>query len=176
MNRPEDHERFAELLRVHHTQLFGYLYAMVQNISDAEDLYQETAIVLWRKFGEFREGTSFFAWARATGRYAALNFLRVRKVRRRFSVELQADLSEAFDELDSSLLQARLEALDECKKSLKEADAQLLNTCYGDARSFREIAEQLGRSVKSVYDALGRIRAALMKCIESKVAEKERDS
>ena len=31
--------------------------------------------------------------------------------------ELQDDLSAAFDELDSGLLQARLEALDECKKS-----------------------------------------------------------
>ena len=64
MSQPEDHERFTELLWAHHTQLFGYLYRAVHDINDAEDLYEETITVLWKKFGEYREGTSFFSWAR----------------------------------------------------------------------------------------------------------------
>ena len=177
MGRLEDHERFAELLRAHHTQLFGYLYALVHDLNDAEDLYQETSMVLWRKFGDYQEGTSFFSWARAAARYQTLNFRRGRKRRRQvpLSAESEAMLSEVFDELTPDLLQARLEALQDCKQRLDEEDRQLLEACYGSPRNFREIAAELGRSPKSVYDALGRIRGALMKCIEAKLAEKERE-
>jgi RNA polymerase sigma-70 factor, ECF subfamily len=173
MSRLEDHERFAELLRTHHTQLFGYLYALVHNVNDAEDLYQETSAVLWRKFGEYREGTSFFSWARTTARYETLNFLRGRKRRRQFSAELQATLSECFDELSADLLQARLKALQECKQRLNESDRGLVEACYSNSRSLRETADALGRSPKSVYDSLGRIRGVLMKCIEAKLVEQE---
>lgn len=170
----EHHERFAELLQAHHTQLFGYLYALVHDVNDAEDLYQETSVVLWRKFATYQEGTSFFSWARTAGRYETLNFLRSRKRRRQFSDEFQATLSEAFEELDAEFLQARLEALQDCKTRLGEKDARLVEACYGSGLTFRETATELGRTPKSIYDALGRIRGFLMKCIEAKLAEKER--
>ena len=176
MSRSERHERFAELLQAHHTQLFGYLYAMVQSVSDAEDLFQETSVVLWSKFAEYQEGTSFFSWAKATARYKLLNFLRSQERRRQFSAELQSRLSNVFDELDSRVLQARLEALQECKERLSEDDRQLLEACYGSELSFRQTASQLGKSPKSVYNAMGRIRGVLMKCIEDKIARTERGS
>ena len=176
MGQGQQHERFTELLRVHHTQLFGYLYALVHDLNDVEDLYQETAAVLWRKFGEYREGTSFFHWARATARYQMLNFFRGRQRRRhlRFDAELEATLSEVFDEVTCDLLQARLEALKECKERLDEEDDRLVDACYSSRRSLRETANHLGRTPKSVYDALRRIRTALMKCIDARLAEKER--
>lgn len=176
MGRREDHERFTELLRVHHTQLFGYLYALLHDLNDVEDLYQETAAVLWRRFDEYREGTSFFHWARATAHYQLLNFLRGRRRGHHvtFGDDLEAILGEVFDEVDADLLQDRLEALKECKERLDRDDSRLVEECYGTQRSFRETAHTLGRSPKSVYDALGRIRAALMKCIDARLAERRK--
>jgi RNA polymerase sigma-70 factor (ECF subfamily) len=170
----EDRERFTELLRVHHTQLFGYLYAMVHDLNDVEDLYQQTAALLWRKFGEYQEGTSFFHWARSIARYEMLNFLRQRKRWKHlaFDAEVEGTLSEVFGEVEPDLLQARLEALRECKERLEKEDARLVEACYGSQRSFRETADRLGRSPKSVYDALRRIRIGLMKCIDARLAEK----
>jgi RNA polymerase sigma-70 factor, ECF subfamily len=176
MSRPANDERFAKLLRAHHTQLFGYLYGLVHNFSDAEDLYQETSMVLWRKFEEYREGTSFFNWALTTARYKMLNFLRTRRRRSQFSAELREKLSEDFDELDAGVLGARLEALQDCKQRLSEDDRRLLDVCYGSELSFRETADVLGRSPKSVYDALRRIRRVLMDCIQDRLTKQERDS
>jgi RNA polymerase sigma-70 factor, ECF subfamily len=176
MNQPGNDERFAELLRAHHTQLFGYLYSLVHNADDADDLYQEASLVLWSKFSEYREGTSFFAWATTTARYKVLNFLRIRKRRWHFTAELEAKLSNAFEELDAGLLEARLESLEECKESLVEADRCLLDVCYGSDLSFRKTAEQLGRSPKSVYRALDRVRDMLMKCIEGRLSNRGRDA
>jgi RNA polymerase sigma-70 factor, ECF subfamily len=155
--------------------LFGYLWAMVRDANDAEDLYQQTSIVLWKKFGEYRDGTSFFSWALAAARYEILNFLRVRKRRRQFSAELNARLSEVFDDLNTDLLQVRLDALRDCKEKLGENDRRLLDACYGNTLTFRETAIQLGKSPKSVYDSLRRIRGVLMECIKDRLAKQERD-
>ena len=43
---------FARLLREAHRELFGFIFAMLQNRADAEDVYQQTALVLWRKFAD----------------------------------------------------------------------------------------------------------------------------
>ncbi len=43
------------------------------------------------------------------------------------------------------------EALLDCMKGLSDVDRDLLWFCYGTQRSFREVAEQLGRSPQSAY-------------------------
>lgn len=174
MNQSDEHKRFSDLLWAHHTQLFGYLYAMVHDVNDAEDLYQETITVLWAKFDEYRDGTSFFGWARTIARYKMLNFMRDRKHRPHLSDDLEATVGRCFDTFDADLLQARLTALQDCKERLGEDDRSLVNACYGSERNLRQTAEMLGRSPKSVYDAIGRIRSALMKCIKARLAERER--
>jgi RNA polymerase sigma-70 factor, ECF subfamily len=173
MTPSTDHQRFTELLAACHTQLFGYLYALVHDINDAEDLYQETVAVLWRKFGEYREGSSFFAWARTVARHKMLNFLRGRKRSRQINADLESMVSHCFDGFDADLLQARLSALDECREKLSKEDHDLLSACYSSDRNLRTTANGLGRSAKSAYDALARIRGALMKCIKARLAEKE---
>jgi RNA polymerase sigma-70 factor (ECF subfamily) len=176
MPQQKDDDRFTELLRVHHTQLFAYLWALARDANDADDLYQQTSLVLWKKFGDYKEGTSFFNWAVTTARYEVLNFLRVRKHRRQLNAELQNRLNRTFGDLDASLLQVRLESLQECKDQLCESDRRLLDACYGNTGSFRETAEELGRSPKSVYDALRRIRTALLECVKGRLAIQERNA
>ena len=44
---------FAALLRQHQTQLFGYIYSLVRDLDDADDLFQQTSLVLWDKFDQF---------------------------------------------------------------------------------------------------------------------------
>ena len=51
---------FAALLRENRSRVFGYLLALVQNLSDAEDLYQQTALVLWEKFSQYEPGYRFW--------------------------------------------------------------------------------------------------------------------
>ena len=40
-------------LRQHQTQLFGYIYSLVRDLDDADDLFQQTSLVLWDKFDQF---------------------------------------------------------------------------------------------------------------------------
>src|SRR5436305_15293458 len=59
----DSRKRLVALLTRHQRQIFSYIYVLVPNRSDAEDLLQETSLVICEKFHEFREGTDFVAWA-----------------------------------------------------------------------------------------------------------------
>jgi RNA polymerase sigma-70 factor, ECF subfamily len=167
-------EDYVQLLRQHQNQLFGYIFCMVRNFSDAEDVLQQTSLTLWDKFDEFIPGTSFMAWAKAVARNKTLTFLRTkRRERSKFSDEVLDQLAEC--ELWSpDALADRLSALARCRKKLSTTDEALLAKCYSTANSIRGVSEQLGRPVESVYSSLSRIRRALYDCIQRSLAMEHR--
>src|SRR3954468_15442865 len=59
----DSRKRLMVLMTRHQRQIFSYIYVLVPNRSDAEDLLQETSLVICEKFHEFKEGTDFVAWA-----------------------------------------------------------------------------------------------------------------
>ena len=48
-----DRERFLDLLATHEAQLLGFLCAIVPGFQDAEDVFQQTVLTMWQKFGDF---------------------------------------------------------------------------------------------------------------------------
>jgi RNA polymerase sigma-70 factor (ECF subfamily) len=165
---------FTELLSLSRSRVFGHLLALVQNLADAEDLYQQTALLLWEKLDQFQRGTDFGAWAVTVAHYQALNFLR-RQSRRRmlFSDVALARLAAVQLDIKTSELSARSEALSSCLESLPARSKQMLRLRYQGDQSLQQIAEQERRSVGAVYTAISRIRKALMSCIESRVAQEK---
>jgi RNA polymerase sigma-70 factor (ECF subfamily) len=162
---------FAALLRDSRNRIFGYLLALVQNLSDAEDLFQHTALVLWEKFDQYRPGSDFGAWATGVAHFSALNFLR-RQSRRRtlFTNVVLERLAEAQSSLRDTEVSARSEALKRCLDTLSTNHRRLLTLRYHGDYSMEQIARQERRSVGSLYVALSRIRKALLSCIEQRVA------
>jgi RNA polymerase sigma-70 factor, ECF subfamily len=165
---------FTELLGSSRSRVFGHLLALVQNLADAEDLYQQTALLLWEKFDQFQRGTDFGAWAVTVAHYQALNFLR-RQSRRKtlFSDAALARLAAVQLDLKTSEFSARSEALSNCLEALPDRSKQMLRLRYQGDQSLQQIAEQEHRSIGSIYTAISRIRKALMSCIESRVAQEK---
>src|SRR5262249_34859663 len=56
-------ELFIRLLGQSHRSLHLYVMSLVPNRNDAEDILQQTNLVLWREFHQFEPGTNFTAWA-----------------------------------------------------------------------------------------------------------------
>jgi RNA polymerase sigma-70 factor (ECF subfamily) len=166
---------FAECLRRHQSQLFGYIHALVRDLNDADDLFQQTTTVLWKKFDDYDRQRSFLSWACGVARYEIANFLRARSRQRLyFSDELNLVLIEAQEELQPVELEERREALVQCMTKLRERDRKLLETCYSAAGGVREAAQREGRSPQSVHNSLRRIRRALFECILRTLAQNSR--
>ena len=59
----EAQKQLMLLMTQNQRRIFGYLYTLVPDRHAAEDLLQETSLVICEKFHEFTTGTDFVAWA-----------------------------------------------------------------------------------------------------------------
>jgi RNA polymerase sigma-70 factor (ECF subfamily) len=163
---------FAEQLLRNQGQLLGYIYSLVRDLDDADDLFQQTSLVLWDKFDQFDPERSFVSWACGVARYEVLNFVRARsRDRLYFSDELSLALIEAQEDLEKERLEERREALAGCMKKLRDRDKELLEACYGPSSGVRDVAHARGRSAQSVHNSLRRIRRALFECVHRSLAQ-----
>jgi RNA polymerase sigma-70 factor (ECF subfamily) len=166
-------EEFARLLSQCEKQLFSYILALVWNVQDAEDLYQQTAMTLWSKFDGFERGTDFPRWAFATARLVTSNFQRTQRRHREFlTPDLAATLADKQAALPAGEFDSLGTALVGCMDRLSQSDRDLVQLCYGEEQSIKEIADRLGRPAQSTYNSLFRIRRWLFDCIRQTVSRK----
>ena len=165
---------FAELLREAHRELFGFIFAMLQNRADAEDVYQQTAVVLWRKFSTFEPGTNFVAWAIRVAQFEIKDYVKSRRRRKVFfNDELLEAIAVRYQAESNDVRERRLEALAKCVDKLSERDRRLLSRCYAVERDFRKIARAEGKTIGAIYQAICRIRKALYQCVQRSMAAAE---
>jgi RNA polymerase sigma-70 factor (ECF subfamily) len=167
----ESQIEFSERVHRHQTQLFAYIYSLIRNLDDADDLFQSTSLVLWKKYGEFDPAKSFMAWACGIARFEASNFLRTRgRMRLYFSDDLALKLVDAQETSANVKEDERRDALAECTKHLRARDRELVDTHYGQSLRIPQIAACKGRSTHSIHNSLRRIRRALYECIQRRLA------
>lgn len=164
---------FVELLTQHQRKLYGFIYTIVSNASDAEDLLQETNIVLWSKNQEYKLGTNFLTWACQIAYFKVNNFLRTKgRSRLYFNEKLLAEISDIrLDRSEVHTIHSML--LVNCLGKLSSDSQKLLRLRYDGKSSILDVAKQMGRPVGSLYNSLSQIRRKLWECI--RVAIKEED-
>ena len=161
---------FAEQLRLNQVQVFGYIYSLVRNFDDADDLFQQTSLAMWNKFEQFDQSRSFVAWACGVARFEVSNFLRARSRQKLyFSDDLSLLLAESQDPgaVDSS--EDQRAALAGCLGKLRQRDQKLVTACYGEESLVPEVARAWGRSAQSIHNSLRRIRRSLFECVRRSV-------
>jgi RNA polymerase sigma-70 factor, ECF subfamily len=164
--------RFTEQLQCHHRRLYGYIFTLLRNHADAQDVFQQTSLVLWEKFDEFRPETNFLTWACTVARFKALDFQkRQRRYRAHFSEAFQLRLAALHAAIPAEELEARSVALEGCVEKLPFSQRELLRRCFGEDRGVADVAEELGRTTHSVYSSLRNIREKLLDCVNAVVVE-----
>ncbi len=164
-------ETFGALLAECHGDLFGFIYSLVQHHADAEDVYQQVAIVLWEKFDTFEIGTNFPAWATTVAHNVARDFLRSRK---RAAITFSEEVLDAIAEVHKAKRTSNsdvAEALTTCVKKLSDRDQKLVDRCYAPNRDFNSIAKEEGRTVGAIYQAISRVRKSLYACVQRTLSQ-----
>ena len=178
---PKEEPPFAtgeleRLLKQDEADIRSFIFTLVPNWSDVEDVLQRTRIILWQKFPTFEPGTNFRAWALQIARHEVHNFRRTRQRERlHFDDEMVESLAETHLPLIHELEQRRA-ALESCINKLRTSDRQIIHHCYGpSATTAKEAAAQLKRPVNTLYKALNRIRRTLAECVQQRVQEESKD-
>lgn len=165
---------FMRLYSVAYPQVYRYIFSLVPEKTDVDEVMQETSVVLWEKFHEFETERNFTRWACGISRLIVLELLRKQK---RFGVGFDEQIIKELAyrrEEQYELLELRQEFLEECKEQLLEKDIELLDLYYNFQQGTQDLADKQGCTRRNIYQQLGRIRKVLFQCIERKMAEEEK--
>lgn len=151
--------------------LYLYILPLVGNASDADEVLQETNLVIWRKWDQFEPGSNFVAWGRAIARLEVFRFRRTNKSKLKFLDGNLMELIAERSDQQSDMVESKRRALAECMSRLRSKDRQLIQMRYSPDMTGDRVAEQLGRPANSVYQSLGRIRRVLAECVQRQLSE-----
>jgi RNA polymerase sigma-70 factor (ECF subfamily) len=160
---------FSELIAAHRSRVFGYIYAMLHNMSDAEDIYQQTTLLLWQKFDEFEPNSDFCNWALKIAYYNIKNFQRTARRRHAlFSDEVMTRVAQFYESQTGRQAEERLDALSHCVRRLPERHQRILRQRYTDGVSIRELAELEGKTEAAMTMLLSRLRKTIFRCVQAR--------
>ena len=169
---PSKVDQFMTELMQHQRRLFQHIHLLLPRQQDAEDVMQNTLVVLWKKFDQFDPATSFYNWA------ARVAYLEAKNYRRR-NERMVTILDDAtFEQIAAAMndrvdvLEARRETMEHCVDKLRSNDRELLELRYLPGATVKHIADQLGRPANSVCKSLARIRQSLWNCVNEEIAGK----
>ncbi len=175
MPDPEkNHESFLVLVTGAQRMLHAFILRLVPSLADADDILQETNLVLWSKQAEFTPGTDFRAWAFRVARYQIMAYRKRQSLDRLVFGEELIDRLARLGEARGGTFDDKRELLIRCLERLNQLQRQLLDDHYARRLSGRQIAELSGRTVDAVFQSLHRTRQTLMRCIEEGLQDAEK--
>lgn len=161
---------FAQLLVRHDRALLRYIMTFIPRRDDAEEVLQRAATVLWEKFNDYDRTREFLPWALSVAYFEVLNFRKeLARSRLVFREEVLHALAESREEQEPVLV-AQRKALGECLGQLDAEGRALLRRRYSDSATVASLAEETGRTAKSLYRRLDRLRELIAQCVERRLA------
>jgi RNA polymerase sigma-70 factor (ECF subfamily) len=170
----DDEVEASRLLAAHERALFAYSLAIVRDRTLAEDVVQEVALTLLRRWSEFVPVRDFWRLAREIARRQSLAALRRTRKQRLLSEAALDALDRGFDALGDDA-ERRVRALDQCVERLPERWRAIVRMRYWEARAVTEIAKSLDCSANTISVTLNRVRARLADCVATQLAVVEVD-
>ena len=163
--------QYLQLVTNHQALLQGYIHSIAPGVQ-ADDVLQETNIILWNKMETFEMGTNFKAFAFKIAYLKTMECLRT-QARNQWLV-FDSDILEKIDLHYTSLPDTMGDvqfALRLCMKKLKENERELIHQRYSQGNTVRSIAKQVEKKEGALQQAFFRIHNALRSCISRQLEE-----
>ena len=163
------HARFLRMYASVQTKLYAFILSIIHNRSDADELFQETSVILWEQFENYKEESPFAAWALGIAKNKVLEYLRANKRSRKIFSDTFYEQIVQVSETARDDISHRMSALKSCLEKLKAADQKLIAFRFHKNVAIKMISQHSGRSTDSLYKSMSRIMHMLRGCIERKL-------
>lgn len=164
-------KRFLSLLMRYQTRIHTYILYQIPNRTDAEDILQDTIVVMLDKFPEFQEGTNFLAWGITIARYKIMSFKQKNRSSKMIFDDSMIDLFEKETTSNLDSFKEESEVLRDCIRKLPTRHKKYLRLRYEQSLSYREIGQQIAISMQAVYKTMTRIHITLLNCVRLSLGE-----
>ncbi|HAW32515.1 MAG TPA: RNA polymerase subunit sigma-70 [Planctomycetaceae bacterium] len=163
-------EEHVRLIAQAQRRIYAFIFSLVGHATDADDILQETNVVLWRKRETYEPGTNYLAWAFAIAR---LQVLSQRSEKARKGLKFDDNLLEKIAKVASTETEQydrRSAALQNCLQKITATQRELIARRYQPDGTVISLAADIGKTSKAVSESLRRVREKLRLCIERTLA------
>ena len=164
-------DEFIDLITSFQGRLYGFILSLLGDPDQANDVLQETNIILWKKSNEFTPGTSFKAWSFRVASFQVMAY-RQKKLRDRliFDDSFFANIVNEAKDIDEQF-SAKQKTLDACMQKLNIRHRELIDKRYCHGFSVKKIAEDLQQTANAITQTLFRARKNLIDCVKKNKVE-----
>ena len=162
-----DESGLVEIIRDYKDGLILYLNSFVGNIHTAEELAEDTFVLLGIKKPKDKGKGSFRTWLYTIGRNVAIDYLRRNARRTEISIDECSEIVSEEQDLELSYIQEeRKITVHRAMRKLKSEYRQILWLIYFEDFSNKEAAAVMKKSVHNVETLVYRARKSLKSQLE----------
>ena len=155
---------FEILFKKHYAVLCAYTYGFVADYSLCEDIVQEVFFKLWTDKQKINIDTSVKSYLYSAARNTALNYIKHQKVKRQYEKVNNNESNYTEQSQEAQLIGKELNAkIQSAINNLPTERRRIFLMSRMDELKYKEIAEKLGISIKTVENQMGKALAALRK-------------
>ena len=167
-------ENLARLWGKAEASVQAFVFSAISGFQDAEDVVQEVALTVARRFHEYDPSRPFVGWALWLAKSHVVDHYRKRGRERLAFSDLLLDKIAAVLVDRHEERPARQAALEHCLEKLPDKSRRLLDLRYVEETSIESMAQQIKSTAGTVRVTLFRVRDVLARCIQSQLAQGER--
>ncbi len=161
---------YLALLMENQRSMYAMICSLLGNSERAQDVLQETNLVLWEKAAEYDRSRPFKPWALRFAHNQVLAFRqKTQRDRLVFDDQMLEDVRERTI-VATETLENQLKSLDACLEKLPSQQRELIRRRYFEGIKLKQIAEDNSQSANSLAAMLFRARQALLRCMKTQVA------
>ena len=161
-----DKKAIRRFYQTYQKRLLNYILTKVKRRKDAEEILQDTFVSAFDSLPVFHFNSSLYTWLCAIARHEVADFYRRQKIKTIVFSRLPF-LKKIVDRaLGPELALQEKEVKEKIYrtfKNLSEGYAQILRLKYIEGKTYAQIAQMLGKTVKAVESKLSRARLAFQK-------------
>jgi RNA polymerase sigma-70 factor (ECF subfamily) len=151
-----------KILNLYKGRIFSYVYRMVRNYHDAEDITFDVFIKCFRSLTSFDLTRSFTAWLFAIAHNCAIDFFRKNKIEYEYFDERHSVPDDFVQEEEKRKKMARI---DQALGLLPPVDRELIVLFHKEEYSYQEISEIVDLPVTTIKTRLHRARKKLRELV-----------
>ncbi|KAK6021514.1 RNA polymerase sigma-70 factor, partial [Ostertagia ostertagi] len=166
-----DEQAFEQVFKTHFKSLHAYAFAMVKDSDEAEEIVQQVFFKLWDKSDLHAFSGSISAYLYRAVHNESLNYLKHQKVKARHQLHVAYSMKQEQQTDKVNMMSKELETkYREALNELPEQCRTVFQLSRFENMKYREIADNLGISVKTVENHMGKA----LKLLRTKLQQGDR--
>lgn len=153
-----DEDACQRLLNLYKGRIFSYVYRMVKNYHDAEDITFDTFIRCFKALNRFDRNRKFSTWLFTIAHNLVIDFYRKNKQEYEYFDERHAIKDDFVQEYDKK---KKLEMIEQALAKLPPLDREIVLLFHREENSYQEISEILKIPITTIKTRLHRARKRL---------------